>query len=137
VAAESVSVDQWIYALLSGDTPLTALISTRIYSEIAPETAIYPLVIYRATTMHDWLELGGVRGVVQPTYDVFAVDQTESYLVVKPIADRLDALLHRATGTADGVIIYQCLRQREHRTKGYTNGRGYCQLGGTYALQAR
>lgn len=39
-------IEAWILAQLTGDSALTALVSTRVFKDFAPVTTVFPFVVF-------------------------------------------------------------------------------------------
>lgn len=134
---ESDAAEQWLYATLSGDSTLTALLAspTAIYAEVAPEGAAFPCVVYAQMAATDVMVVGAHRIFTNALYLVKAVGQGASYGPLKAIAARVDALLHRgaAAATADGTT-WGSYRERPFRLAEVSNGIQYRSSGGLYRL---
>lgn len=137
MANEVVYADQWLYGLLSGDAPLTGLVGTRIHSYVAPEGVVFPYVLYAFQGGADVSVVGGVRIFNSGLYQVKAVGRTESLASLQVIANRLDTLLQRASGSVTGGIILACVRTQPLAYAEVSNQYQYRHLGGLYRIQVQ
>jgi hypothetical protein len=142
--SELAAIDIWLYARLTGDATLTALLATTVsvYDTRAPQGAARPYVVYAVQDAEDKGGVGGVRILTRAECVVRAVgvaDVTVKYGAVQAIADRIDALLHRAAiATNTGGTVLSCVR--EQPLKGLDNdgdGRVIPWVGGNYVIQAQ
>lgn len=135
---EIVFVNQWLYTLLSGDATMTSLVGNRIYDSIAPVGVAFPLVLFNFQGGSDVSVVGGVRVMNSGLYQVKAVVQSGSNASALPIANRIDALLHRATGSAPGGLILASVREQPIAYPEVSKeGIQYRHLGGLYRVIAQ
>jgi hypothetical protein len=131
---QPTAAETWLYSKLSADATLLGLVSTRIYGYVAPPQTTYPLVIYQYQAGHDVGGVSAVRIMSQEVYVVKAVGRDTSFSTLKPIAKRIDELLHRASGsTADGQVL-ACVREQPFRMVEVEDGIEYRYLGGIYRI---
>jgi hypothetical protein len=98
-----------IYGILSGDATLTALVSTRIYPEAAPQNAANPCIVYSESTpeFND-----NKSGVSHLDVNLVQVDVYASTISVRnTIGARVRTLLDRYSGTVNSINIQsmQCV----------------------------
>jgi hypothetical protein len=98
-----------IYGILSGDATLTALVSTRIYPEAAPQNAANPCIVYSESTpeFND-----NKSGVSRLDVNLVQVDIYASTISVRnTIGARVRTLLDRYSGTVNSINIQsmQCV----------------------------
>jgi len=112
VANELVHIDEWITSVLTADTALTDEVGDRIYAGQAPEQAAFPFVLFNQQSAIDVLGVGAVRIFLNATYLVRVVGDTESYVSLRPAADRIDALLHDVRAVVpDGHVLFSVREQ--------------------------
>lgn len=132
--SECVVAEQWLVGALRDDAAVTALVGSRVYSELAPQGAAMPYVIVQNQASVDVLGVGSRRIMSELLFVVQAVGRGASYAVLAPIADAIDAALHLAGGvTAEGRVL-GCRREEPFRRPEVTNGVQYRRLGGIYRL---
>lgn len=92
-----------IYYLLSNAAAVTALVSTRIYPDIAPVDAAYPFIVYSVENTLPTDTKDGVSGldVVQFAVMIYA----NTYTVAQDIAGAVRTALDRTAGTFAGVEV--------------------------------
>lgn len=130
-------VDEWLYGVLVNDAQLSALVGGRIFSYVAPLTATTPFVVFNHQAGTDVRGVGTVRVMTSLVYQVKVVGQGESVRSLKPIADRIDALLHGASGSvADGTVL-TCVREQQVAYAEVDEGVRYNHLGGLWRILAR
>lgn len=96
-----------IYALLSAATGVTSKVSTRIFPDMATQTAIYPFIVYSviATDPTDTKE--GVSALDAVTVSV--VSYATKYTDAVDLSEAVRTALDRKTGT-HGTISVQSIR---------------------------
>ena len=134
---ESARVEQWLYTVLSGDAALAALVSG-VYGYLAPQDATPPWVTFTHQAGTDVMGVGTARVMTSFLYQVKATGSGGSGAALKPIADRIDALLHGKSGTtADGRII-SCVREQDlAMVEVDPSGVRWNHIGGIYRIQAQ
>jgi len=132
--AAQMASDAWLYSRLSGDGVLASLVGSRIFGQIAPRDAEYPLVVFQFQGGHDVGGVNATRIMTQEVYLVKAAAKSSSFDTLKPIAARCDELLHGARGaTTDGVIL-ACVREQPIKLVEIEDGVQYRILGGIYRI---
>lgn len=104
--------ETWLFARLTTDPPLAALVGTRLFAGIAPEGTDYPLLTYQGATGADTTAPGMRRIITQMTYDVHMAVREASIAALDAIAARVDALLHgqQAYQFPSGAYTVACYR---------------------------
>lgn len=139
MADETTRVDVWLQTVLAADATLTGLVGDQVFSELAPQDASFPRVVHqhqgsvdvRTATSSGRIMLSGlwlVRGIAA----------TEDFRSLQAIADRVDVLLERASGSADGGLVFSCTRESPFRLlEPADGGIQYRHLGGLYRIYAQ
>lgn len=128
----------WLYQLLTDSADLAELVGDRIFSEVAPATTSYPMVIYAYHNGTDVYGVGKTRVMSQLDFQVKAVGSGASYLPLVPVADLLDTLLHGAAGNTEDVKVLSSIRQSPIAYAEIDEDGGqYRHLGGLYRLQVQ
>lgn len=136
--AEVTTVDTWIYGTLSVDAGLLALVSTRIYLDVAPEGASFPFVVFQLQTPErDLVTLGARRVWSTGMWLVRGVDKATSFTTLKSIEARIDALLHGVSGSVTGGTVYESVREMPFRLTEVVDRVRYLHLGGIYRIRAK
>jgi hypothetical protein len=135
---ELSAASKWLYTTLAADSALAAVVSTRIYADLAPQAAAHPLVVFQFQGGVDFQAVGAIRIWSNLELLIRGIDQTTTYTAnLRTIAKRIDAVLHAASGSnVDGVII-ACTRLRPFQLTELTDGVQYRHLGGFYRLLAQ
>lgn len=92
-----------IYDLLSNDAGVSALVSSRIYPDIAPQNVAYPFIVYTHDGLNPSLSKDGNSNMDR--VEVSLVVYAESYDTSQAIATASRAVLDWASGTYGGVSI--------------------------------
>lgn len=140
--AETARARAWIATTLKADATLLALadgIEDRIFDRPAPPRTPYPLIRMEVRSPgEDYLLVGGGRGFSQPLILVYAATDKPSTSTIELIADRIDALLHlasgsiAATGAAGAATIFQVVRERPFDLPDSSTTPAVGRLGGEY-----
>lgn len=136
MANETCLIDAWLYSTLAGDATLMALI-TGVFADVAPEGQAYPFLVFSLQDAGDVQTVNNVRLLVDATYQVRITTDAESFGAIKTAVERVDTLLHRASGTVTGGVIYDCVRAEPLRYTELQQGRLYRHLGGLYRIQVQ
>lgn len=137
MANEIVLVDEWLAGVMAADSTLQALVSGRVSSYIAPQGTAFPHVVYNHMGSADVIAVGGYRILNSGLYQIKAITEGGSMATAKPIADRLDFLFHRTTGTVTGGAILACLREQPVAYVEITDGLRRNHLGGLYRIMVQ
>lgn len=132
-------IDPWLWATLSADTTLLALLGSKdnrsIISTLAVSGVPAPYVAFFCSSPRDITVVGGERVDVEAVYTVKAVGEGASWTSVKAIARRLDALLHQKdVDTPNGRI--SCRRDFIIQYAEIVSGTQFRHLGGTFRVRA-
>lgn len=131
---EVLRVDQWLYATLTGDATLVGAVGTRCYGDVAPQGAAFPYLIFNLMDGTDVMGIGTARIMVNAIYQIKVIGQVPSYALLKPIADRVDAVLQGATGSVVDGVILACTREQPIRYVEIAGETQYRHLGGLYRV---
>ena len=138
--SELNAADRWIYGALAADTALVAVVGARIYVDLAPQTTpptATPYVVWQMQSATDLMVIGGIRVWSNAVYLVRGVDKSLTWGGnSKTMADRIDAALHRASGTNVDGQVYACVREQAWRMMEVSDGVVYRHSGGIYRLYA-
>lgn len=137
MANELPLIEQWLYQTLSGDATIVGLIGNRVFAYLIPQDATLPALVYTFQNAQDVEGCTGCRLIVKATYQVKAVDKSESVAGVKALNDRVDALLQRKTGAVTGLDVLTCLRQYPFEYVELQDGAQFRHAGGVYEIVAQ
>ena len=76
---ELMAVAEWLYARLTADATLGGLVGTRVYADLAPESAAFPMVVFQFQTGEDVDAAGGIRVLANTEWLIRGIDMTPSY----------------------------------------------------------
>lgn len=134
---ETNAAEGWMTTVLKADTALAAVVSTRVYNTL--RTGPLPCVLFQLQAPGaDLMVLGGTRVWTPLVYLVRGIAEQESYAGdLATIANRIDAVLHRASGSNAAGTVFSCVRIRAFQMPEVANGMQYRHLGGLYEIKAR
>lgn len=136
---ETLSAEKWIYATLAADGALAAVVGTRIYADRIPQNVAspYPCVLFGFLSGVDFNAVGSVRVWTNMLYVVRAIDEVETFLGnIKTAAGRIDAVLHRASGSTSEGTVWAAIREQPYRMSEEAEGRVFSHLGGVFRILA-
>jgi hypothetical protein len=95
-----------LYGKLSATAAVTALVSTRIFPDMATQDATYPFIVYTndATQPTDVKDSSSPLDVVTMSVMIYS----NSYSQAQDIAAAVRTALDRMTGTIQGVNVQSC-----------------------------
>lgn len=102
------SIEDALYARLSTDAAVTALVSTRIYPVHAPQGATYPAVVFTRLDTTATTALGTASRFFNSRFqfDAWAKTYESSKAIVTAIRESLDALDTTILGVRIWAIVY-------------------------------
>lgn len=133
---EPLRVYAWLNATLTGDATLMASV-TGVFAGAAPEGQTAPFVVYNWQGGQDVMVQGGRRVMNDSLYQVKVVAPSDQIVALQTAADRIDTLLQRASGSANGGVILFCLRERATALDNTVNGVLWSNIGGLYRMLAQ
>lgn len=136
---EPIAAAQHIYSVLAADTALTAVVSTRIYHQEAPQGVAYPFVVFSLLSGIDYPIAGGGRLWSNMLWLIEAVDKTSSFGGnLKTAVGRIDAALQATRSTVTDGVISACVREEAFSLAEVgPGGEQYRRMGGRYRIFAR
>lgn len=143
---ESYRAETWLYTVLAADTGTggvnhaTTGAAGRIYAYLAPESAVlYPQVIFNYQGGADMMVVGAVRVLNSMLYQVKAIGKgsAPNFGAIKALADRIDTLLHAASGTTTDGRVLSCVREQSLSYVENNDSIVFSHLGGLYRLQVQ
>jgi len=113
------------------------MVGGRIYAYVAPSGAAYPLVVYSHQGSHDVRGVGPTRIMASMVYQVkvIGIGSAAGFGAVKAVADRIDSLLHGASGSVVDGRVLSCVREQGISYVETSGSVAYSHLGGLYRLQ--
>lgn len=98
-----MTVHDAIYSRLSGYSTLTALVSTRIFPDIAPQDQVLPYVVFRVVdTIPAQIKDGAS---LNNTYNIEVMSFAKTFSSAQSIIDACSSRLDYWQGTSGGVTI--------------------------------
>lgn len=138
MAFEPNLADAWIYAKLTGNASLTALVGSRIHLDGIPQGSIYPAVEFHIEAATDLQWLGTQRIWTDCLYLVEGIVEGQSYAgTLANIAAAIDAALQGQSGAVAGGTIYTCWREQASHRPDRDGPKQYRRAGGHYRLRAQ
>jgi hypothetical protein len=95
-----VSIETDLYTTLSGNAGVTAICSTRIYPNLAPETASNPLIVYSLVTGNNISTITGVGDMERKRIQINC--NADTYAEAKSLASAVQTAL-----AGDGYLEFQ------------------------------
>jgi len=92
-----------IYSILTTDSAVSAIVSSRIYPQIAAQGAAFPFVVYVMQGTDPSDTKSGVSTLDEVRYDM--VVASETYAEASDLTNKIRTALDRYTGTVAGVVI--------------------------------
>jgi len=92
-----------IYSILTTDSAVSAIVSSRVYPQIAAQGAAFPFVVYVINDITPSDTKSGVSTLDEVRYEILAV--AENYAESADLNEKIRTALDRYTGTVAGVVI--------------------------------
>lgn len=107
-------VYQWMYGVLSADAQVQAVFGTRVYRKVMPQTSAYDhSLIMQYMGGATVAPVGSVRVYSNMLFMVKATGKAGNYASLRDGMNRVDTLLHRASGDIAGATILWCEHENE------------------------
>ena len=132
--SETLFADEWIKTILAADTGVTNEVGQRLYPDMAPQQAVFPLIVWSLQDATDVVGQGTFRIMVRCTYTIKVIGKTRSYWQLKPAYDAMDEALHGRGGDTANAYVFACMRTEEYRLAEFVDNVDYRTLGGYYQL---
>lgn len=129
--------EQWLTSKLTGDSVISSIVAARVYSEVAPEKTAFPYVLFTQQSTTDVMTNGAQRVMVNAVYAIRGVAPRESYATLRTLADRIDVVLHKASGQVATGTVIACVRERPFLLDETEKGVQYRHFGGVYRLHSQ
>lgn len=129
---------KWCFETLSEDATLDALVPGGWHEHPAPEGTVFPYGTFQVQASGEDVDAVGAHRIFEEiVLLVRVVHQGRSTIGLKPAVDRMDVLLHRASGTTDGGRVISCVREGTFHLPEISQGKHYRHLGGLYRVLAQ
>jgi hypothetical protein len=110
VLNEVLHAHEWLHGKLKGDATLMAL-ATDVYPDLPLSGAVSPWIVYYVSDPGGDVMVNGQNRILADFVYTVRVDvKGKSYGPARPILDRIDVLLHRASGMTAAVHVESCTR---------------------------
>lgn len=137
---EEVHTAEWLISRLEGDTGASGLFDpnrsikpTGAYYQIIPESRGLPAIRLSVYFSDDKMVIGQNRILVQLDWLIFLVNEGLEVAPLVPLVDRMDELLHEASGETSSLYVQSCTRLRPWSIiEPEDSGVQYRHLGGLY-----
>jgi len=97
-----LNADRWLYTQLTKDTQLVSALGGRVFVDLAPHGTQYPLAVMTFVAAQQVGNWSSDRIMDNELWQIAVWTNQENYTSIETIADRIRAVLHKASGT--GVI---------------------------------
>ena len=131
---EKLYTDAWIVKRLEDDATLNSLISG-VFNELIPSDRSLPAVRFHLHVGRDQQGVGTHRLTSRMTYLIVAVCRGNSPAPLVPIANRIDELLHGASGSSATIDVMSVVRTEPFSLSTLEDGVHYWHVGGMYEFQ--
>lgn len=92
-----------IYSILTTDSAVSAIVSSRVYPQIAAQGAAFPFVVYVINDITPSDTKSGVSTLDEVRYEILAI--SENYAEAADLNEKIRTALDRYTGTVAGVVM--------------------------------
>jgi hypothetical protein len=133
---EPAVAEEWLDTTLNGDATLIGLVPSGAWNTQAKENTTYPLIVYQFMSGIDHVEVASIRIWTNLVYLVKVIGETADLASLNAAVARIDALLHRASGSATDGTVWACVREQTIRLPDSVAGRQYRHSGGLYRIYA-
>lgn len=106
-----LNADRWLYTQLTTDAQLVASLGGRVFVDTAPLNTQYPLAVMTFIASQQVGNWSADRVMDNELWQIAVWTNQNNYTSIEDIADRIRAVLHKASGT--GVIW--CAFERQLR----------------------
>jgi hypothetical protein len=134
---ETSYVAEWLYETLSEDVTLSGLVTGGVHEDPAPQGSAFPFLVFSLISALDVQVHNAMRIMVDSLWLVKAVDQNGSFSRTRTIMNRVDEILHRASGNLGDAFIYSCVREESIRMTEVDDGKPYRHLGAQYRVHVQ
>jgi len=135
MTAELVRIEQWVYQSLAADGVIAGIVGTRIYTEIAPQGATFPLILIAHIGNVDVVRAMQNGRMAKSIVLVRVVGMgTSTQGNLKTVADRFDEVLLKKNVVHDGVRIAYVQHDQHAIRKDAENGVPMSYVGSYYLV---
>lgn len=130
--AETTIIDEWLYATLTADAQVAAIVGNRVYNTVAPREATFPCIVFQHQASTDVAGVGALRIMVNALYVVRGIVEGRSFH--RSLASAIDAAIHRKDAILSGGEVLSCTREEPFSLAEDVDGAEYRHLGGIYRI---
>jgi hypothetical protein len=135
MTAELVRIEQWVYQSLAADGVIAGICGTRIYAEMAPQEAVFPLILFAHIGNVDVVRAMHNGRMAKNIILVRVVGRGSSVAGdLKTVADRFDEVLLKKNVVHDGVRIAYVQHDQHAIRKDAENGVPMSYVGSYYLV---
>tara|TARA_R110000824_G_scaffold56857_2_gene155168 strand:- start:3934 stop:4341 length:408 start_codon:yes stop_codon:yes gene_type:complete len=96
-------IESSIRSILTSDTDVSALVSTRVYPYMRQQGSVFPAIVYELDDTEPQQGLGGFQSLTRCELTISQI--AETYSGAKTLADKVRSALNGYTGTSEGLAI--------------------------------
>jgi hypothetical protein len=96
-------IEASIRSILTADSDVTDLVSTRVYPYMRQQGSVFPAIVYELDNTEPQQGLGGFQSLTRCELSISQI--AETYSGAKALADKVRTALNGYTGTSEGVAI--------------------------------
>lgn len=104
-------VEKAVRDVLITSTGVSAVVSSRVYGDFAPQKAATPFIVFRRVSSDRFRALDGPDGLVETRIEVDCFSTTQAQLMT--LADEVRLALDNYTGTTKGVTVQRAMLDNE------------------------
>jgi hypothetical protein len=102
-----LNADRWLYTQLTTDSQLATALGGRVYVDVAPLDTQYPMAVITLVGAVQVGNLSADRVMDSELWQVAVWTDQSNYTSIESVADRIRAVLHKASGTGVIGAIYE------------------------------
>ena len=129
--------EKWMVSTLGADATITAAVGTKIHAHVVPEDTTFPYIFITFQGGSDVMTNGAYRIMSNLRYVVRAVSKSTSSESARPIAERIDAVLHGKQGTVDLGVVLSAVRDSPFFMIEVRDGMHLRHVGGIYRVSSK
>jgi hypothetical protein len=96
-------IESSIRSILTSDTDVSALVSTRVYPYMRQQGSVFPAIVYELDDTEPQQGLSGFQSLTRCELTISQI--AETYSGAKALADKVRSALNGYTGTSEGLAI--------------------------------
>ena len=110
-----MTAETWLAQTIKGDNELQALIGERVHIDYVPNASEYPLVVLSFISGPPVTNLSADVVMFDEVWLVKVWVEGSSYIPAAAILEKIQALLHKASGSAANGIVIGCAQEELFR----------------------